>query len=371
LAVAHGNPSLSTPHLSVRGLRKVFSGHVALQGIDLDVAQGEFIALLGPSGCGKTTLLRCIAGLVAPTEGDIEIDGRSIVNVPVHRRDLGMAFQSYALFPHMSVAENVGFGLRMRGVGRDEIRQRVMRALDLVRLQGMEGRYPHQLSGGQQQRVATARAIVTDPKVLLLDEPLGALDAKLREAMQVELRQLQRRLGVTTIFVTHDQHEALGMADRVAVMRDGRIDQFDAPGTIYDQPRTAFVADFIGQTNQFKGDIVSGSGAVVEVQLAGQPASFTAERPARLNGATRVAMMIRPERIELATPGSGAALPNQLEARISDVLFSGEKITVLLKTPIGPLTAAIQNRRSGELVLEIGQAVRVGWHAGDALLFPE
>jgi ABC-type Fe3+/spermidine/putrescine transport system ATPase subunit len=239
--------------VSVRSLVHRFGAVEVLRAVDIEIARGEFVALLGPSGCGKTTLLRCIAGLVRPTAGEIFVDGRRIDRVPVHRSGLGMVFQSYALFPHMTVAQNVYFGLKMQGVAEKVGAERASEALALVRMTGFEERYPAQLSGGQQQRVALARALVTRPKALLLDEPFGALDAKLRESMQVELRRIQKSLGITTIFVTHDQHEAMAMADRIVVMQQGRVEQFGAPAEVYGSPASTFVAHFVGQTNSVHG----------------------------------------------------------------------------------------------------------------------
>src|ERR1700736_5292479 len=231
-------------------LSKSFDGiKRAVDGVELSIDAGEFFALLGPSGCGKTTTLRMIAGFETPDEGRIHVGGADVTDVPVHRRNLGMVFQSYALFPHRTVAENVAFGLRMRDVPKPDIERRVEAALALVALTGLEERKPGQLSGGQQQRVALARALVVEPPVLLCDEPLGALDRKLRQQMQFELKELQKRLGVTLVFVTHDQEEALAMSDRIAVMNRGRVEQVGAPTEIYERPRTRFVADFIGEIN--------------------------------------------------------------------------------------------------------------------------
>jgi ABC-type Fe3+/spermidine/putrescine transport system ATPase subunit len=229
---------------------KTFDGRVlAVDGVTLDIAAGEFFSLLGPSGCGKTTSLRMIAGFELPDSGRVHVAGQDITDLPVHKRDMGMVFQSYALFPHRTVAENVAFGLRMREVPKPEIERRVKAALAQVALTGLEERKPGQLSGGQQQRVALARALVVEPRVLLCDEPLGALDRKLRQQMQFELKELQKRLGVTLVFVTHDQEEALAMSDRIAVMNHGKVEQVGAPTEIYERPRTRFVADFIGEIN--------------------------------------------------------------------------------------------------------------------------
>ncbi|MDI1283455.1 MAG: ABC transporter ATP-binding protein [Reyranella sp.] len=241
---------MTSAAIRLEQVTKTFDGRVvAVDAITLDIAAGEFFSLLGPSGCGKTTSLRMIAGFEHPDSGRVYVGGRDITDVPVHRRDMGMVFQSYALFPHRTVVENVAFGLRMREVPRADIERRVAAALAQVALTGLEDRKPSQLSGGQQQRVALARALVVEPPVLLCDEPLGALDRKLRQQMQFELKELQKRLGVTLVFVTHDQEEALAMSDRIAVMNKGRVEQVGSPAEIYEQPRTRFVADFIGEIN--------------------------------------------------------------------------------------------------------------------------
>jgi ABC-type Fe3+/spermidine/putrescine transport system ATPase subunit len=241
---------MTSATIKLDNVTKTFDGRVlAVDGVTLDIAAGEFFSLLGPSGCGKTTSLRMIAGFELPDSGRVHVAGRDITDLPVHKRDMGMVFQSYALFPHRTVAENVAFGLRMREVPKPDIERRVKAALAQVALTGLEERKPAQLSGGQQQRVALARALVVEPPVLLCDEPLGALDRKLRQQMQFELKELQKRLGVTLVFVTHDQEEALAMSDRIAVMNHGRVEQVGAPTEIYERPRTRFVADFIGEIN--------------------------------------------------------------------------------------------------------------------------
>jgi putative spermidine/putrescine transport system ATP-binding protein len=241
---------MTSATIKLDDVTKTFDGRVlAVDGVTLDIAAGEFFSLLGPSGCGKTTSLRMIAGFELPDSGRVHVAGRDITDLPVHKRDMGMVFQSYALFPHRTVAENVAFGLRMREVPKPDIERRVKAALAQVALTGLEERKPGQLSGGQQQRVALARALVVEPPVLLCDEPLGALDRKLRQQMQFELKELQKRLGVTLVFVTHDQEEALAMSDRIAVMNHGKVEQVGAPTEIYERPRTRFVADFIGEIN--------------------------------------------------------------------------------------------------------------------------
>jgi putative spermidine/putrescine transport system ATP-binding protein len=307
-------------------VEKSFDGKTrVVDRVDLIVQPGEFFALLGPSGCGKTTTLRMIAGFELPDAGRILVGGEDVTDLPVHKRDMGMIFQSYALFPHRTVAENVAFGLRMRGLGKSEIKDRVTQALRQVALEGYEDRRPAQLSGGQQQRVALARAIVIRPRVLLCDEPLAALDRKLRQSMQVELKQLQQQLGVTLIFVTHDQEEAMTVSDRIAVMNTGRIEQIGSPDDIYNRPRTRFVADFIGEINLFEGTWKDGTFVSNGVVL---PAPAEAR-----SGAGTIA--IRPERVRL-TDGAGGVLTGTIKVRtfVSGqmiyrvVLQGGEELTV-------------------------------------------
>jgi putative spermidine/putrescine transport system ATP-binding protein len=300
--------------VTLEGVSKTFGGHQALDGIDLAVHDGELLSLLGPSGCGKTTTLNVVAGFVAPETGRVLLDGQDVTHRPAWQRGLGVVFQSYALFPHMTVAENVAFGLRERGVPRRDADARVGEVLDLVRLRQTAALRPSQLSGGMQQRVALARALVIRPRVLLLDEPLAALDRKLREEMRAELREIQRAVGITTVFVTHDQHEALGLSDRVAVMSRGRIEQLGTPREVYDRPATRFVADFIGASSVLEGRAVDGrtlelpGGHRLEVRLS---------RP--LTAGAPVRVIIRPERIEL---GGGGA--NTLPARVVSTMFLGD-----------------------------------------------
>ena len=281
------------------GVTKSYGSHQALAGIDLTIAPGEFIALLGPSGCGKTTALRALSGLERIDTGRIVIDGDDVAEVPTNRRDIGMVFQSYSLFPHMTVLENVEFGLRMRKVGRDERRLRASEALDMVGLDKHAERFAHQLSGGQQQRVALARALVTRPRVLLLDEPLSALDAKVRVSLRDQIRRIQTELGITTLFVTHDQEEALAVADRVAVMREGRIEQIGTPEQLYVTPATPFVADFVGLSNRVPGELVDG-----RVSVAGAVVDQLGERLP--NGP--VTALVRPEDVAFAGDGVPATV---------------------------------------------------------------
>ncbi len=339
--------------VALRGLEKRYGATRALDDVSLDVAPGEFFTLLGPSGCGKTTTLRAVAGFVRPDAGDVFIRGARINDVPAHRRHVGLVFQSYALFPHRTVRDNVAFGLRMQRTPRGEIRRLVDEALALVQLPGHAERYPRQLSGGEQQRVALARALVTRPAVLLLDEPLGALDKKLRDHMKIELKRLQRDVGVTTIYVTHDQEEALTMSDRVAVMRVGRVEQVGAPREIYETPRTVFVAGFIGNTNLLTG--LSRGGAAVECGGVTIATSDMAPTP----GAA-VTIAVRPERIRLDDTGG---LDNQVPATVAHVVYQGETVRYLLAADGGLELQAVE---LGRVRFPAGTRVRAGWAAADA-----
>jgi len=305
--------------VELRGCTRDYGGVRAVDALDLGVHEGEFLSLLGPSGCGKTTTLNLIAGFVEPTAGCILVDGEDVTGRPAHLRGLGVVFQSYALFPHLSVFENVAFGLRERRVPGGEVARRVGDALELVRLDRRGGQRPSELSGGMQQRVALARALVYRPRVVLLDEPLAALDKKLREEMRSELREIQRSVGITTVFVTHDQTEALGLSDRIAVMSRGRIEQLGAPREIYDHPATRFVADFIGASTVLRGRAV----AVDRLAVAGD-ASLRVAACRALRVGEEVELAIRPERVRLARgPGD-----NVLDARIEGLVYQGAQTEV-------------------------------------------
>ncbi|WP_406128951.1 ABC transporter ATP-binding protein [Streptomyces sp. NBC_00989] len=299
-----------------RGLRREFGPTIALDGLDLTVRPGEFLALLGPSGCGKTTALRMLAGFEHPTSGEVLVDGKDVTHVPAHRRDAGMVFQSYSLFPHLNALDNVAFGLRMRKVNKAERRFRANELLHLVGLGDKGESFPHQLSGGQQQRVALARALALQPRVLLLDEPLSALDAKVRLSLREEIRRLQQELGITTLFVTHDQEEALSIADRVAVMRAGKLEQCAAPAELYGRPATAFVAEFVGTMSRLPGQLADG---VVEV--LGQRLPVDGEAPA----GPEVDVLVRPEAIDVHADEAG-------DARVVGTAFLGAvvRVSVLL-----------------------------------------
>ncbi|MET7573908.1 ABC transporter ATP-binding protein [Streptomyces sp. NPDC005492] len=298
-----------------RGLRREFGLTVALDGLDLTVRPGEFLALLGPSGCGKTTALRMLAGFEHPTSGEVLVDGQDVTDVPAHRRDAGMVFQSYSLFPHLNALDNVAFGLRMRKVRTAERRARAAELLDLVGLGDKGERFPHQLSGGQQQRIALARALALRPRVLLLDEPLSALDAKVRLSLREEIRRLQQELGITTLFVTHDQEEALSIADRVAVMRAGKLEQCAAPAELYGRPATAFVAEFVGTMSRLPGRLTDG---VVEV--LGQRLPVDGEAPAGPD----VDVLVRPEAIDVRADSSG-------DARVVGTAFLGAVVRLTVQ----------------------------------------
>jgi spermidine/putrescine transport system ATP-binding protein len=294
-------------HLVLDGLTKRYGDNAAVDDLSLAVEQGEFVSLLGPSGCGKTTTLQMIAGFVEPTSGSVRMAGRDLLAIPAAKRGLGIVFQNYALFPHMSVAGNVAFGLEMRQVAKDQREQRVAGTLKLVGLTGFADRFPAQLSGGQQQRVALARALAPQPKVLLLDEPLSALDYKLRKEMQIELKRLQGETGITFIFVTHDQEEVLTMSDRIAVMSSGKILQVGAPHDIYDRPAERFVADFIGETNFLEGEVVGEANGRATVKLS-SGSEISASLPAGFSPTGKVTLVVRPEHAHLASTDDEVSL---------------------------------------------------------------
>lgn len=338
------------PFLELVGLTKEYEGQCAVKNLNLAIGKGEFLALLGPSGCGKTTTLQMIAGFVAPSQGQIVLEGKDLTGVPASRRGLGLMFQSYALFPHLTVAQNVAFGLEMRRLPREEIKQQVAEALDLVKLPQLASRYPKELSGGQRQRVALARAMVIRPPLLLLDEPLGALDAKLRQDMQIELRALQHRLGVTTIMVTHDQEEAMTLADRVVVMRAGEVEQLGPPLELYERPATRFVSTFLGKINLLAGRH-RGEG-VVEVGAAKLPAP--ADAPLG-----EVDYLLRPEKVRLVDASTGV-LSGSVESRV----FVGDHWLLLVRCAPASLLLRVNN--TGAAIPGEGDLVGLSWDAADA-----
>ena len=359
------------PGVVLRDVRKLFGSVVAVDGISLTVQQGEFITLLGPSGCGKTTTLRMIGGFEYPTSGGIFIHGREMGGLPPYRRPVNTVFQNYALFPHMTVGQNVGYGLEMARVPRGERKQRVARALEMVRLPHVEKRKPAELSGGQQQRVALARALVNRPGVLLLDEPLGALDLKLRKAMQLELKALNREVGATSIYVTHDQEEALTMSDRIAVMNEGRILQLGTPTEIYERPCNRFVADFIGQTNFLEGTLQRIDGGVAEVEIPGSGVVrgrvASGEPPSGM-----VTLAVRPERLSLASELPAGIVPagwNALSGSVADVIYLGTHTQVVVALPGGgTVIVHRQNRTGGDGGPQPGENAAVAFDPASATI---
>ena len=358
---------MTQPIIRLSGLDKFYGDFQALSQINLDIKTGEFFSLLGPSGCGKTTLLRSIAGLETSSAGSLHIDGQSMDGVPANKRPTNMVFQSYAIFPHMSVAGNVAYGLKARKLPKVEIKARVAEAIDMVGLQGFDERASHALSGGQRQRVALARALVLKPRVLLLDEPLSALDKKLREQMQSELRRLQRAVGITFVLVTHDQEEALTMSDRIAVMFDGKIEQVASPQILYGKPSTRKVAAFIGMMNFLDAKIMttSGDNVEVEVQSLGKLTLPLKQATGGLDGCNSVG--VRPEMLTILM-GSQTS-EREIEAEVTEVSYYGDMTYYDVKLPAkeDPITVSMRNT-AGRKVLEVGEKARVGWSTSSLLL---
>ena len=350
--------------IELRRIAKRYGPHRAVEGIDLDVRAGEFITFLGPSGSGKTTLLMLVAGFEQPSAGEILIDGALVSGLPAYRRNIGVVFQSYALFPHLTVAENVGFPLKQRGIGRAERSERVARVLDLVQLRGFDARFPQQLSGGQQQRVAIARAVVFNPRVLLMDEPLSALDKQLRETLQLEIKRLHDRLGITFVYVTHDQREALVMSDRVSVMNDGRIEQIAAPQALYDAPVNRFVASFVGEANFLPLREVARQEDGLRL-LTEDGSGLRAPAQDHADGA---ACMVRPERMQVAPPGAAPSGSNSLAATVREVVFMGEMTRYALETPSGQVLTVKQQNRAAAALPGPSEPACVHWAVEDTRL---
>ncbi|MCG5219087.1 ABC transporter ATP-binding protein [Streptosporangium sp. KLBMP 9127] len=340
--------------LHIQDVSRSFGDVTALAGVSLEIRQGEFFALLGPSGCGKTTLLRILAGFESPDGGRVTLDGADLLALPPHRRPVNLMFQSYALFPHMTVAKNVAYGLERERLGRAEVRRRVHDVLETVGLTAEAGRRPHRLSGGQRQRVALARAIVKRPRVLLLDEPLSALDKKVRAEMQLELKRLQNEVGITFVVVTHDQEEAMSLADRIAVFKEGRVEQIDAPVTLYERPGTPFVADFVGANNLFTGTAGEGGVDVPGIGLLPCDADVAPGTP--------VLLAVRPEKVRIGEGG-------RLSGVVVDVSFYGgvSHVSVGVEGRSGPVLVATQ----GATRVTSGSPVSLGWAAGDAVLIAQ
>ena len=355
-------------HVGFKGVGKTFDGKLwAVSDLNLEIARGEFLTLLGPSGSGKTTTLMMLAGFETPTKGEIRIDGHRIDLVPPNRRGIGLVFQDYALFPHMTVAENLAFPLQARKYTRDEIKKNVGHILDMVRLAGMEARRPDQLSGGQQQRVAVARALIFKPSLVLMDEPLGALDKKLREQMQFELKHIHDRLGVTFVYVTHDQTEALTMSDRVAVFNNGTVQQLSTPDGLYEQPETSFVANFIGENNSIKATVTDGDQSRVTVCLNSGKTIQARPRNIDPKPDAKVLVTVRPERVMIGEDAKGQ--PNELTAVITELVYVGDHFRLVLQSSeLEGFVVKIFNKNKWKGGKK-GDSVHVGWRAEDCLAF--
>ena len=350
---------MTDAHLVLDRLEKRFgAGPPAVATLSLEVARGELLGLLGPSGCGKTTTLRMIAGLAEATGGHIRVAGRDVTALPPHLRDMGIVFQNYALFPHMDVSGNVAFGLEMRKRPKAEIKEKVERALAMVHLTGLGHRRPRELSGGQQQRVALARALVIEPSILLLDEPLSNLDAKLRDEMRTEIRDIQQRLGITTIFVTHDQVEALAMCDRIAVMRAGHLEQIGTPFEIYETPATPFVADFVGRINRLDG-VRAADGTITAGGLR--------LRAAHPGPAGKVVVMMRPHRVHVATDAIGPDW-NSAEGIVKRATYVGDVLSCEVECA-GTLLVLERHTHPGQPIPRPGEAMRLAWRVSDTMAF--
>jgi putative spermidine/putrescine transport system ATP-binding protein len=375
-AASHATGALrnAPPYLSLSKVVKRFGAQTVIDGLDFEVKAGEFVSLLGPSGCGKTTLLRMIAGLAKSDGGRITVDGADLTALPAHKRNIGVVFQSYALFPHLTVAQNIAFGLKAHGVASGEIGPRVQQALASVQLAALADRSISALSGGQQQRVAVARAIATKPRLILLDEPLSALDRKLRETMQIELRRMLREANITAIFVTHDQEEALVMSDRIAVMNRGRIEQFDLPETVYARPATPFTMDFVGMSSRIAGKVVLASSGAVIVETAHGRLSATGD----FRVGDSVLLGVRPERIVVGPlPGEAGAQPlNRLQLTASETIYLGSRRMVYFDLPAG---LAANEEAGPRMVAELpsqaafaplpGEPATLSWPVADTMAF--
>ncbi len=359
------------PVVTIDSVTKRFGPVVAVDNVTLTIEQGEFFSLLGPSGCGKTTTLRMIAGFETPTSGRILLEDNDVSYVPPYRRNVNMVFQHYALFPHMNVFENVAFGPKTKGVPRREIPKRVTDALRIVRLEEFARRRPNELSGGQQQRVALARALVNYPSALLLDEPLGALDLKLRQAMQLELKRIQREVGIAFVYVTHDQEEALTMSDRIAVMNEGRVEQLGTPQEIYDQPSTSFVAGFIGLASLLPATVQQLDGDMARLSLPAGGQTLAPLRDHRFSPGDSALLVLRPERVRVAVDKPQSDGEGHVRARIRDLVFQGPVIRIALECADGCELVVItspQNRPEG---VAAGDEVWVAWNAEDAYTLPD
>jgi spermidine/putrescine transport system ATP-binding protein len=352
------------PIVRLQGVTKRFDDVLAVDSLDLDIYQGEFLTLLGPSGCGKTTVLRLIAGLETLSSGEIYMNGSRLNGTPPNKRNVNTVFQSYALFPHMTVFENIAFGLRMKQHDKQTIQRQVSQALDIVKMTGLEMRMPHQLSGGQQQRVAMARAIVNKPQVLLLDEPLSALDYRLRQEMEIELKRVHRQLGITFVFVTHDQEEAISMSDRIAVMNEGRIEQIGTPIKIYEEPENMFVARFVGEINVFKGQIVNVDNGSAVVDIHGQ--RFPVQNRKNFGEGQEVKVLLRPEDIQVTSDTDETNGGPALSGRVDEVIYKGKTVDLIISLDAGETIFVTQffNEDQENVGYREGERVHVDWLYG-------
>ena len=360
-----GRRAVSGASVTLDHLDKRFGKFLAVDNVSLAIQPGEFITFLGPSGSGKTTTLMMIAGFEFPTGGEIYIDSKPIVKTPPYRRNIGMVFQNYALFPHMTVAENVGFPLKQRGAEKQTIAGRVAEVLEIVQLAGYQGRYPQQLSGGQQQRVALARAIVFKPRVLLMDEPLSALDKQLREGLQLEIKRLHEQLGITFVYVTHDQREALVMSNRIAVMNNGRVEQLGSPADLYDRPANRFVASFVGESNFLEGVVAGTEESAIVVSLG--EARVRAQADGRIGVGVPALLTVRPEKLLFAGANDAVRSPrmNALSVTVREVTFVGEMHRYVLETEFGALVTLKQQHRYGIRTPALSETVVIQWCVED------
>jgi len=356
--------------IEFKNVSKHFGEHPVLHNINFEVQNGEFLTLLGPSGCGKTTILRLISGFEEPNSGSVYLDGKDIEGLPPHLRQVNTVFQSYALFPHMNVYDNVAFGLRCKGITHDEIEQRVNEALKMVKLDSYRHRKPHQLSGGQQQRVAIARAVVNKPLVLLLDEPLSSLDYRLRKNMQLELKQLQKQLGITFIFVTHDQEEALSMSDRVVVMHEGYIEQIGTPREIYEEPSNLQVAKFIGEANLFDANIIEADEKKLVVEV--EDKKFTLKNRKKFTKDDKICVVVRPEDLQVWGQTEVDDSTDMFPATVEQVIYKGVTVDLMVRLASGKRLAAAQffNEDDEKLDYKIGERVWVHWFPGWEVILP-
>jgi putative spermidine/putrescine transport system ATP-binding protein len=361
---------MSASNLQIKGLCKRYGDFVALAPIDLDVAQGEFLTLLGPSGSGKTTLLSLIAGLSQPDDGQVRINGVDVTYGAPYERDIGMVFQNYALFPHMTVAENIAFPLQMRKTDAKATREKVMQALAMVHLPHVAGRYPRELSGGQQQRIALARCMVYRPSIILMDEPLGALDKKLRDQMQLEIKRIHRDLGTTIVYVTHDQEEAMTMSDRICLMNAGSIAQLGSPADLYFRPKSVFVADFLGESNLLDAVVTGRTGDEVQISVQGGANANAMAYDTVIRDGKSVKLMLRPQNLQIHdSPPAGFIDGGTLSAKLTDIMVTGSMTKLYLQSQVAdapPLVAAFPTNRLGSQY-EIGQTLGLSWLTADAV----